>query len=342
MKKKIVKIICIILASILIAVLTAISVFSIADRVKYSEFYKNSEKLCTIPGLWDGVVQQGFDYSEEHGIYIYSGYMKDNSASRLYVFDSDGNSRYVELREKDGSDCKEHVGGVSFGGDYIYVTASSRNQIMMFKASDVLDGDGVATVFDTFDILLSPAYVYVRGSTLYTGEFYIAKDYETPESHRLTTPESDKNTSIMGVYTLGGNGKPVSAEPDYIMSTREKVQGMAFDSQGRLILSTSYGLSKSQLFVYDLDKVINGRAEIDGKKFNVKYVDSKALDATITAPPMAEELVYKDGKLLIMTESASMKYIFGKFTSGADLRAYDYDTAVGKTGSGDKTLTPAH
>lgn len=342
MRKKIVKIICMFLASMLIAVLVAVSAFSIADRVKYREFYKNSEKVCTIPGLWDGAVQQGFDYSEDHGLYIYSGYMKDHSASRLYVFDNDGNSRFVELREKDGSDCTEHVGGVSFGGDYIYVTASSRDSIMMFRTSDVLDGDGEAILCDEFDIFVSPAYVYVRGNTLYTGEFYIAKDYETPESHRLTTPSGDKNTSLMGVYTLTDNGKPASADPDYIMSTGDKVQGMAFDSQGRLILSTSYGLASSELFVYDLDKVINDKVVIDGKEFNVKYVDSKALETKIIAPPMSEELVYRDGKLLIMTESASMKYIFGKLTSGSSLHAYDYDTKVGGAGGGDNTLAPAH
>lgn len=328
MKKKVFKIIGIVLAAILILVLLAVSVFSIMDRVKHREFYKNAEKVCPIPGLWDGAVQQGFDYSEELGTYIYAGYMKDGSASRLYIFDGDGNSRFVSLKEKDGKDHTGHVGGVSFGGDYIYVTSSADNKIIMFKTSDVLDGDGVATVCDEFEVFLSSAYVYVRGNTLYTGEFYIAEDYETPAEHRLTTPSGDKNTALMGVYALGENGKPESATPDYVMSTRGQVQGMAFDGEGRIILSSSWGLTTSELSVYDAAKADEGTVTLDGKELKVKYLDSKVLVATLIAPPMAEELVYKDGKLLIMNESASMKYIFGKLTSGNHLHALDYDKVM--------------
>lgn len=338
--KKALKILGVVLAAILILVILAASVFSVIDRVKYREFYKNSEKAFAIPGLWDGAVQQGFDYSEELGLYVYSGYMKDHSASRLYLIDLDGNSRFVELKEKDGTDHTGHVGGVSFGGDYIYVTASSKNQILMFKTTDVIDGDGVATVCDEFDVFLSSAYVYVRENKLYTGEFYIANDYETPEDHRLTTPAGDENTALMGVYTLGANGKPASADPAYVISTRGQVQGMAFDSQGRLVLSTSWGLNPSGIYVYDLDAAKNGTCTIDGKSYTVKYADSDCLENTIVAPPMAEEMVYIDGKLIIMNESASMKYIFGKLTSGNNALAYNYDEMVGTSNNGSSTLQP--
>ena len=332
MKKKIFKIIGIVLAAILIIALVAVSVFSIIDRVKHNEFYKNADKVCMIPGLWDGAVQQGFDYSEELGVYIYTGYMKDHSASRIYIFGDDGNSRYVELKNKDGEDHTGHVGGVSFGGEYIYVTASSAGQILMFKTSDVLDDDGVATACGEFDVCVSPAYVYVRGNTLYTGEFYIAEDYETPEEHRLTTPAGDKNTAIMGVYTLGENGKPESSTPDYVMSTRGQIQGMAFDGEGRIILSSSWGLTTSELSVYDVAKADEGKMTLDGNEVKVKYLDTKSLVTVLIAPPMAEELVYKDGKLMIMNESASMKYIFGKLTSGNNLWALDYDKVISELG----------
>ncbi|MBE6548289.1 MAG: hypothetical protein E7667_05360 [Ruminococcaceae bacterium] len=350
--KKVTKIILAVLAAVLALVLLAVSGFSIYDRVKYREFYKNAEKAFEIPGLWSGAVQQGFDYSEDMGLYIYSGYMKDGSASRIYIFDGNGSSRYAELREKDGSDCTEHVGGVSFGGEYIYVTASSDNSIMMFKTSDVLDGDGVATACDEFEVCLSSAYVYVRGNTLYTGEFYIEKDYETPKDHHITTPKGDKNTALMAVYALGKNGKPASSTPDYVMSTRGQVQGMAFDSQGRLILSTSWGLNPSNLYVYDLDRSKWSDPDekiltINDENIRVRYIDSSCLDATITAPPMAEELVYKDGKLLIMNESASMKYLFGKITSGNHVWAYRYDDTAdapkeGDTEKKEPTLKPAN
>ena len=37
---------------------------------------------------------------------------------------------------------------------------------------------------------------------------------------------------------------------------------------------------------------------------------------------MSEEIVYKDGRIYIMTESASNKYIFGKFMSGIEVYSY--------------------
>lgn len=326
--KKATRVVFAVLITIAAVILIAVSALSIYDRVKYSDFYDHASKEFEIPGLWDGVVQQGFDYSAEHGIYIYCGYMMNGGASRAYIIDSDGNSRFEELKEADGSDCTEHVGGISIGGDYVYVTASSRNQIIMYRLSDLLDGDGEAIACDAFDICLSPAYVYVRSGLLYTGEFYREGNYETPESHRLTTPAGDKNTAIIAVYRLGGDGKASDSSLEYIMSTRGLVQGMTMDSRGKVILSTSYGMSGSNLYIYNMDKVKNEQVELDGKQVWVKYLDSSALVGEIIAPPMAEELVYRDGKLMVMTESASMKYIFGKFTSGNHVMSYDYDEVM--------------
>jgi hypothetical protein len=37
---------------------------------------------------------------------------------------------------------------------------------------------------------------------------------------------------------------------------------------------------------------------------------------------MAEEMVWLDGKVYILTESASMKYLFGKLMSGHHVYSY--------------------
>ena len=38
---------------------------------------------------------------------------------------------------------------------------------------------------------------------------------------------------------------------------------------------------------------------------------------------MSEEIILKDGRIVIMTESASNKYIFGKITSGRRIYGYE-------------------
>ena len=65
------------------------------------------------------------------------------------------------------------------------------------------------------------------------------------------------------------------------------------------------------------------RLDVDGI---VYAFDSSTEVASFDAPPMAEEIIFVDGKLMIMSESASMKYIFGNLTGGR----WCYATDVGK------------
>ena len=58
-----------------------------------------------------------------------------------------------------------------------------------------------------------------------------------------------------------------------------------------------------------------------------RYVlDSSTQKGDIKLAPMSEEIVIVDGKLYTMCESATNKYIFGKFTSAK----YCYATDISK------------
>ena len=60
----------------------------------------------------------------------------------------------------------------------------------------------------------------------------------------------------------------------------------------------------------------------------VYSLGATTLVETIVAPPMSEEIVYLDGKIWIMNESASNKYVFGKFTTGNYLFSIQYPLPV--------------
>ena len=64
------------------------------------------------------------------------------------------------------------------------------------------------------------------------------------------------------------------------------------------------------------NRIGKGKFTLDGVEYQTTVLDSACLTQTVTAPPMAEELVYENGRVTIMCESACMKYLFGKFTSG--------------------------
>ena len=325
MKNKMLKWSLRVLLCIVAFIIFVFAAFSIGERLLFIKFYLNSEKYESIPGVWNGYVSQGYTAVQGEDYRLACGYMSNDKASRIYILDDDGKT-YVELKNEDGSDYTGHTGGIDVYGKYVYITASTGCDL--FLLDDVLDGDGVATKADEVPTINDPAYCEIKDNMLYVGSFYHEGDYETPEDHRMTTPAGDNNTAIISVYSLNDDiDKPESTTPDYIYSTTSFVQGMTFTDDGRIILSTSYGLSKSHLYVYELDE-----ATIDAKGFNVNgtivpliYLDSDCLLRDVIAPPMAEEIIYKDGIVYIMNESASMKYHFGKLTSGWHVYGYKLD-----------------
>ena len=93
---------------------------------------------------------------------------------------------------------------------------------------------------------------------------------------------------------------------------------MTFVGGNVMVLSSSYGLSTSLLRFYDLNdvKATDCTLNVKDKEVAVAFLDSDSLIETVEAPPMSEELVWKDERVWILNESACTKYWFGKLTTG--------------------------
>lgn len=302
--------------------------FSIGENIVFADFYKDADKEFKIPGLWGGSVPQGFEYIEESGLYLYTGYHKDKqSPSMVYVIprDGDGEARKIDLYEKDGSPFTSHVGGITVYGDYAYI--ADGKSLALFELSDILDNDNKAKQYDTIEVDFGVAFVEAIGNTLYAGNFYRAVDYETPASHHITTPNGDKNTAIIYQYELNPETSyPVSIYPNSAYSITDAIQGMTVDENGKILLSSSWGLSKSHIYIYDESQASKGEFTTPrGDVIPLTFLDSKCLEKNIVSPPMAEEIVCKDGRVYIIGESASMKYLFGKLTGGNYVYSYQYE-----------------
>lgn len=337
--KKLLKAIMKIVIGLVCFVLLVLGAVHFGERIWMSEFYSNSEKTFATPGSNDGAVQQGFDYVEKDKVFLVASYMTDTTASsRVYVVDEEGKSFYTELLYEDGSNYNDHTGGIECDGEYVYITYTSEKYpsgLAVFSYADIMSGKS-AKMLGLINTYNDPAYCYIVNGYMCAGSFYIAEDYETPAHERIETPNHDKNTSLMTVFEMDENAEfGINPTPVAVISTPDCVQGMCFTDDNKIVLSTSYGLSASQLFVYDLDKATletgytfagttNKGEEFCFENISIGYLDSASLVDTIQAPPMAEELVYLDGKIYIMNESACNKYIFGKFTSGYHVYAYKY------------------
>lgn len=315
-----------VLCSVVALIILALVGFSVGENIVFAKFYFKADKEFKIPGLWGGSVPQGFEYIDDADLFLYTGYDKDGvSPSLIYLMpeDGEGKSRCVELFDKDGSNFTSHVGGITVYGEKVFV--ANGKKIAIFDLSDVLDLDNKATVLDNFEVGFGVAFVEVKGDKLYAGNFYRAVDYETPQSHHITTPNGDKNTAIIYQYELNPETSyPVSIYPSSAYSITDAIQGMTFGDGGEIFLSSSWGLSKSHIYVYDESKASVGTFNADGNEIPLVYLDSACLIDDIVAPPMAEEIVYDDGDILIIGEAASMKYLFGKITGAQYVYSYEY------------------
>ena len=317
-----------------------IALVFLGEKIAFASFFfTGARQEMRVPGTWTDYVQQGFDRLD-NGKYLVSVYNKEDESAAIYILENKEETLCV-LKNGDGTPYLSHAGGVTHYKDWVYIATDNHTDtegddycmhencdtnLDMFLLSDVLDGDGVATQVGSITIPNRLAYASIYGDTLYAGAFYRAgSKYLTPQNHQVTTPAGDKNTALMMVYTMDETtGKPTTALPEYCYSTLSNVQGMCLTGNGNMLLSTSWGLSASHIYQYNLEKAQEnvGTVTLSGTDVPLYYLDSASLMKDLRTPPMAEELVWQDGRVFILTESASMKYLFGKIMSGNRIHSY--------------------
>ena len=313
------------------AVLCILLAVRVVDYAAFFPFYSNAQAVFAMPGIHEGYVPQGFDYDKSQGKFLATGYMSDKTASRVYLFDETGNGSYTELLKKNGKAYNYHTGGIAFFGEYLYITGSTG--IDVFSYTEVKNGAKTVKQLGSVKTYNDPAYCYVHDGYLFAGSYFYETD-EIEAAEHVTTPAGQKNTAIITVFKLD-DSQEFGIDPTVraVISTKDRAQGMCFTENGDLVLSTSSGLSVSQLTVYDVSDLATTAGDPDGEftageadvsELPWYYLEDNDVKDVISAPPMSEEIVFLNGKFYVMNESACNKYIFGKFTTGLWLYAYEY------------------
>ncbi|MBR2380998.1 MAG: hypothetical protein IKA84_00690 [Clostridia bacterium] len=355
------KVVLISIAVLLAVILLAVGGFKLYDYIGAAEFYNNSEKVFKTPGVNDSnFVPQGMTYDEGSNTFFFTGYMGkpilgklgDDVASRVYFMDGDGSVGYASLCMANGEPYTDHTGGVEVFDKYVYVTGEDSHGLDVFLLSDILDG-GKAVMQGTVKTYNSPAHCYTFDGG--NGKRYILagsyhKDetvYLTPEHEKIAIPRTDeKNPSVMTVFELDANAEfGVLPDPVAIISAREMIQGICMTPEGQLVVSSSWGLATSNLYFYDMADFtlvenynyagqiaygdledVNAEKTYEDFNFTVPcyVIDSHDPEKTVVAPPMSEELVCRDGMIIVFCESACNKYMFGKLTTGFNTYGYKY------------------
>ena len=308
-------------------------------RVPVISYYRASEKAFKIPGLFESMIPQGLDYLESEGLYLVGGYQKDATPSRVYLIEKQtGKARgYVLLGDQSGKGMAIHAGGLAANGDYLYVGGNEDPFVYVFKLSEVLsagNGQIVKTLgrFDTKygDYEIRADFMCFSDGKFFVGEYYRDPNFKTPDSHVYKCPSGETNRALMFSYEVSDSDDavfgldPVASE---VYSLPDQAQGIAV-KDGKMWISTSYGTGKSVLACYDVFGKSAGVFDPKAGSAELFVLYKGTLVAEFKAPPMSEEIVFVDGKMLIMCESASAKYVFGNFTGSR----WCYATDVNKLG----------
>lgn len=217
-----------------------------------------------------------------------------NTLGELMVFDRKSGDYLVTL----GMDSNSHLGGIAFDGQNVWVCNSYTNTLerisydfidLMATANSkqVIDATGVV---DIFKIDNKPSCI-----TYYGGRLWVATHTLLFDSKMLAYHYSEKNDELTALSSY---------------KIPSKVQGVTFDENGKVYLSTSYGRnSSSYLKCYRSLIALSSRPNQP--------------DIKVEMPPGSEELDSVDDCLYIIFESAGEKYLEGTDGKGSSISPID-------------------
>ena len=299
------------LCVILSLALLTVGGLNVAKFAIYSNYYSIKTDLCKNPGLSDGFVCQGICAYEQEEKFFISGYMTDNSPSRIYVTDKENNSYYVSVLYGSGKDFTGHSGGIAVSGDNAYI--ASGDKIYAILLSSILsaeNGDNVR-ISKIIPVNNGASFIYADNDYIYVGEYHDGKSITT--DHPYETPDGTyyaivSRYPVENIEKYHKKNNPILT-PDKIYSIRNNAQGICFTPEGKVILSTSYGIDDTVYYVYDEADALDLGEVLDDAGVYCLYDHIKE----IKAPAMGEDMDYYDGQIITLTECASNKYVFGKF-----------------------------
>lgn len=297
--------------SIIVALVLAIGVFAIVwfKGKTYKDFYAKATEEFAIPGLDSGFTPQGL--ASHDASFLVTGYMKDGSASRIYVVGED--TKYFTLK-LNGEDYVGHAGGIATFNDYAYLVGDK--QLYVFNITDALELENGKSlnILGVFDAPNGADFINIQDKKLYLGEFYHESKYPTSAKHHVTTSDGSMNHAITYVYDIMDESDiPYFVDinnPKFAISTTEKIQGMCINSNGEVVLSSSWSLADSNIYIHkSLSQIAEKQFQFsDSKTISLYILDSSNLLKTFVIPSMSEEVALSNGKVYVLFENACKKY----------------------------------
>ena len=234
----------------------------------------------------DAQCMQGLCFTPDY--ILMTAYAEEaQSSGSLMVFDRSSGEYLVTLRMREDS----HLGGIAFDGDNVWVCHSSSKTLeripytsirSIAKRSDRRCVD-ISEMTDEYRLKNIPSSI-----TCYGGRIWVATHTKILDSQMRSYSYDEKSNQLSSVNSF---------------RIPSKVQGIAFDADGTVYLSTSYGRNNSSyLKVYA--SLLTLTQSPNEPTMNVEM------------PPCAEQIAIADEHIYVIFESASRKYFEGTDGNG--------------------------
>lgn len=327
--------------------------FGNINESRFARIYPELKGLMVgahvIPGLRNNFVPQGFELLDAFpGEAVLSGYFCDRFStwwqglvrhcrkkrSALYWLDVDSGKplRLALLEERDGRPMRRHAGGVAELHGRLWVPDNF--VVFRFNLERLRGADHrVITMRPENDAPIridsSGDYVTAFDGRLWVGNFQrrdrgrpLPAHYESPQTgtegwtagYRID-PETLRPQSRQRYRISFAGVEHTVLRPDAALHHRNKVQGMAFMDERRVVLSASYGDRFSALAFHLLPESPPGGRTFgwpvelpDGSTLHVQSLSLETRRTLLAAPPGAEGVAFNDAMLGVAFEGGAMPY----------------------------------
>lgn len=236
---------------------------------------------------------QGICFTDKY-VFVTFYTAETDGLGNIMIFEKESGKYLLSL----GMDENSHLGGIAYDGANIWVCNSSKMSIerisydFICRSIEKHEGDflDVRNIAKGYRVSIIPSCI-----TFFDDRLWLAAHTKQTNSQMIS-------------YIFCEEKDALSFDELYFIPS--KVQGIVFDPDGRVYLSTSYGRRKSSYL-----KIYDSVGEM-----------SKNVDNYITAiemPPCSEGIDIHDGSLYIIFESGSEKYLEGTDGKGKCLAPLD-------------------
>lgn len=275
------------------------------NNSKYSDFITEFEKFSSIPGLKEGGVPQGLCYSKKYNVLFLSEYHFGGAPSVLHIIDLNTKQfiKSIILNEVNGDLFLGHVGGVTTDEETLWITDDYA--LYEYSLEEIIkseDMDHICAISKK-NLNIKADFINYHKDILWIGEYYYYPIYRLDES-------KSKDRLNDKALLIGYNKE---FEPEYAFYLPDKAQGIEWDSNDNLVISSSFwSFESSNIKIYSNPfDTYNQSAEtikINDKSIVVSHIDENSLIKDYVLPPMAEGIEIIDNELYVVFESASNFY----------------------------------